>query len=92
MNYSQLDGDALLRTEEVANWLNVSKSFLDKARVAGKGPAYIKIDKNVRYRVSALREWMRTIERRSTRAGLVTSFDNDASDVPEPEDIIYALS
>lgn len=89
MNYSQLDADALLRTEQVATWLDVSKSFLDKARVYGRGPTYLKLEGSVRYRVSEVRRWLSEVERSSTRVAFALDFMNDA---PSRASILGALS
>lgn len=88
MKYSTLDGDALLRTEEVADWMRVSKSYLDKARVSGTGPSYVKLDKNVRYKVGVIRNFLAQVERSSTRTALATGL---TPELPDPHDIIRAL-
>jgi hypothetical protein len=40
-----------LTTVQAAEYLNLSESFLDKARVRGDGPAFIRIGGAVRYAV-----------------------------------------
>ncbi len=52
----------LMRTTEAAKWLGVSPSFLEKARVTGGGPAFIKLGRAVAYAEADLRAW--TTERR----------------------------
>jgi hypothetical protein len=51
---------------EVARRLDVSVSFLNKARVFGGGPPYVKIGRNVRYDWPATLEWARARTRNST--------------------------
>jgi excisionase family DNA binding protein len=48
----------LLTVAEAAKYLRVSKSFLDKSRVSGGGPEFIRIGKRkILYRTSALDFW-----------------------------------
>jgi excisionase family DNA binding protein len=48
----------LLTVAEAAKYLRVSKSFLDKSRVSGGGPEFIRIGKRkILYRTSALDLW-----------------------------------
>ena len=75
------DNDRLLTTQEAADFLNVSVSWLAKARMTGEGPPFVKMVKTVRYRKSVLREYVRTRMRRSTsdtgarRPGRPSRFD-----------------
>lgn len=48
----------LLNTERAARHLNVSPSFLEKGRIQGYGPRFIKIRGAVRYRTSDLEAWL----------------------------------
>jgi hypothetical protein len=41
--------EPLLSTEEAAQFLNVSPSWLAKARIRGEGPEYIQIARAIRY-------------------------------------------
>jgi predicted DNA-binding transcriptional regulator AlpA len=51
--------DALLTVVEAAAYCRVSKSFLDKARVYGDGPPYVRLGgRKILYRVSDLDAWM----------------------------------
>ena len=43
-----------------------TKSWMDKARVRGGGPAYVKIGAKVYYRKDDLERWIAARERRST--------------------------
>ena len=50
--------DPLLTTRESAKYLNVSKSYLDKLRVYGGGPEFLRLSKRkILYRRSALNRW-----------------------------------
>jgi predicted DNA-binding transcriptional regulator AlpA len=51
---------------EVAKRLGVSASFLNKARLTGDGPPYLKIGKTVRYDWHRVIEWAEAHSRRST--------------------------
>lgn len=53
-----------LRVKAAADYIGVSKSFLDKARCYGGGPAYFKIGAAVVYAKADLDAWM--CERRAT--------------------------
>jgi hypothetical protein len=46
-----------LRTLEAADYLNVSKSFLEKLRLTGRGPRYAKLGKIVTYTAEDLDAW-----------------------------------
>lgn len=51
--------DPLLTTRESAAYLNVSKSYLDKLRVYGGGPEFVRLGKRkILYRQSALDRWV----------------------------------
>jgi hypothetical protein len=54
------DFGVYLTTLEAARYLNLSRQFLEAARYRadGSGPDYIKLERAVRYRRSALDEWM----------------------------------
>lgn len=56
----------LLTTAEAAKSLNVSPSWLAKARVTGDGPRFVKIGRAVRYVESAVRDYIRARTRGST--------------------------
>jgi len=52
------DDDQLLTTDESAEFLDVSKSFLAKARRKGSGPAFLELgDRLIKYKKSSLRKW-----------------------------------
>jgi predicted DNA-binding transcriptional regulator AlpA len=56
----------LLKAKETARLLQVSDSWLAKARMRGDGPPYVKVGKSVRYDEAALRQWMKSRQRLST--------------------------
>jgi excisionase family DNA binding protein len=56
----------LLSTKEAARYLNVSVSFLAKARVSGTGPRYSKLRRLVRYHVDDLDAYRKVNEKTST--------------------------
>ena len=52
------DDDELLTTDNAAEFLDLSKSFLAKARRKGTGPPFIEIgDRLIKYKKSTLRKW-----------------------------------
>ena len=57
-SFPSLETSALLDTNAAAAYLRVSKSFLDKKRVSGGGPAFCKVGRRVRYRSSDLNAWI----------------------------------
>jgi predicted DNA-binding transcriptional regulator AlpA len=56
----------LLCTKEASEYARLSKSMLEKLRVTGTGPVFVKLGKAVRYEVSALDEWIAAQRRKST--------------------------
>ena len=56
----------LLTPKDAARFLNLSVSWLAKRRLAGDGPAYIKMGGAVRYSHAALQQWMKGQQRMST--------------------------
>jgi predicted DNA-binding transcriptional regulator AlpA len=57
---------ALLIPKQAARLLNVSLSWMAKARMRGDGPPYIRIGRSIRYTEAALIQWMKGRQRRST--------------------------
>ncbi|QQN66732.1 helix-turn-helix domain-containing protein [Bradyrhizobium diazoefficiens] len=55
-----------LNTVEAAAWLRLTKNTLEKMRVNGRGPAYRKHGRYVRYHIEDLVEWSHANKRRST--------------------------
>jgi hypothetical protein len=62
---------AYLTTSEAANYLRMSKQFLEIARHRGDGPPYIKLARAVRYHRPALDQWMLERHRNHTAEGEV---------------------
>jgi len=58
--------DPLLQARDAARILNVSISWLAKARLSGEGPRFVKIGRAVRYLESSLREYIKGRTRGST--------------------------
>jgi predicted DNA-binding transcriptional regulator AlpA len=58
--------DRKLSVREAANFLHISKSFLDKRRMDGAGPTYVKMGRRVIYDVEDLEIWARENKRRHT--------------------------
>src|SRR5262245_50199931 len=58
--------DRLLTPLETATALGLSLSWLAKSRIRGDGPLYIKIGRSVRYRESAIRDYLKLRTRSST--------------------------
>src|SRR5437588_944474 len=56
----------LLTPKETAKRLNVSTSWLAKARMRGDGPPFIKVGRCIRYSDAALLQWMKGRQRLST--------------------------
>ncbi|WP_018867182.1 MULTISPECIES: AlpA family transcriptional regulator [unclassified Thioalkalivibrio] len=91
MKWTELDDDQHLTTDQLASWLNVSKSQLNKARMApGKGPEFVRIGTAVRYRVGTVRTWLQEKEQHSIRSHFM--LDMDDSELPPPEVVDEWLS
>lgn len=65
-NIAALHDDDVITTEEAAQFLGLSTSSLNKSRLTGDTPTFLKLGRAVRYRVGDLREWLGTKRRRST--------------------------
>jgi excisionase family DNA binding protein len=55
--HSELPDADLLTPPEAATYLRVSKSYLDKLRVYGGGPRFMRFGRKIRYRQSELNLW-----------------------------------
>jgi predicted DNA-binding transcriptional regulator AlpA len=55
-----------LSVKEAAAYLSLSKSWLDKRRLDGNGPAYLKLGRRVAYDVADLENWAASNKRRHT--------------------------
>ena len=56
----QPTADDLLRTADVAAWINKSAGWLDQGRVRGYGPPCIRIGWNVFYRRGDVQDWIKS--------------------------------
>ena len=54
--------------EDAARFVGVSVSVLNKLRVYGGGPAYLKIGRRVLYETTSLEDWLASKRRTSTSA------------------------
>jgi len=55
-----------LTTKEAAERVRLSESALEKKRVDGTGPIFVKLGKSVRYEIAALDEWISAGRHKST--------------------------
>lgn len=58
----------VLNTREAAKRIGLSKSTLDKLRVLGGGPVYLKLGRSVFYLDRDLQDWLSARRRSSTSA------------------------
>lgn len=58
--------DGLLTSPALAKRLDVTERTLSEWRITGRGPAYIRLGKTVRYRPSAVETWLISQEHQST--------------------------
>jgi predicted DNA-binding transcriptional regulator AlpA len=56
----------LMTPNDAAKVLQVSLSWLAKARMRGDGPPYIPVGRSIRYGEAALIQWMKSRQRSST--------------------------
>ena len=47
-----------IRTDAAADYVGLSKSFLDKARIYGGGPAYSRLGRSIFYQLDDLDAWV----------------------------------
>ena len=48
----------LFTVSEAARWAKVSDSFLNKARLTGDGPKFVRLGRSIRYRLEDLEAWV----------------------------------
>lgn len=68
-----------LDTEAAAKYCGVGKSTLEKLRLTGGGPAYLKPTRSVIYQVSDLDRWLDLKRRRSTSGVARADADREAA-------------
>lgn len=62
----QCAGQSRYDVEDAAEYIGLSVSFLNKARVTGKGPVYLKLGSKVIYEIADLDTWLNSHRRTST--------------------------
>ncbi len=67
--YSLVGRMSYLTTTEAANYLRMSKQFLEIARHRGDGPPYVKLSRAVRYHRPSLDKWMLERQRNHSAKG-----------------------
>ncbi len=66
MSNRQLKSDHFLTTHEAAKYLRLKKNTLEIWRVQGRGPEFVKFGRLVRYRFSALENYVSTCTHNNT--------------------------
>ncbi len=59
-----------MKTPEAARYVRLSKPTLERFRISGDGPAYVKLGGAVRYRKTDLDAWLESRVTRSTSEGV----------------------
>jgi predicted DNA-binding transcriptional regulator AlpA len=62
-----------LTTKEAADRVRLSESALEKKRVAGTGPVFVRLGRSIRYEISALDDWIAAGRHKSTTEPLADS-------------------
>ena len=76
----------LLTTNEAAKYVRLSPRTLERYRVTGEGPRFLKIGRLVFYLQTALDDWLKTKARKSTSdPGSGSDSDSDSDSDPDPE-------
>jgi hypothetical protein len=65
----------IVSTKVAAAIADVSPRTLERKRVSGTGPKFLKLGKSVRYRISDIEEWLIANEHTSTSSVVVTSVE-----------------
>lgn len=55
------DTDNLITTKQAAAYLAVAVHTLDKFRIEGRGPKYLRLGRMIRYRASDIDRWLNEI-------------------------------
>jgi excisionase family DNA binding protein len=58
----------IMTTAEAARYVRLGRPTLERLRVSGKGPIYVKLGRSVRYRKADLDAWLESRATRSTAA------------------------
>ena len=67
--YTDSSSGPLINEVEAAKSLNISLTTVQRWRREGKGPAYRKLNKTVRYRRSDIEDFVASARRTSTKGG-----------------------
>ena len=59
--------DAYVDSVTLAKMLGTSRAFLDKRRIRGGGPPYVRFDVGVRYQIRAVKAWLAVFTARSSQ-------------------------
>ena len=65
-NFDTYPNSKIIGEEELGSWIGEAVSTLQKWRVSGKGPKFIKKPKNIGYRVGDVKDWLDTLTVSST--------------------------
>lgn len=65
-DFDSYPSSKLIGEEKLAEWIDESISTLQKWRVSGKGPKFIKKPKNIAYKVGDVRDWLDNLTVAST--------------------------
>ena len=60
----------ILKTPEAAGYVRLGVPTLERLRLTGEGPIFLKLGKAVRYRKADLDEWLNSRVARSTSEGV----------------------
>ena len=63
-----INEDRPISTKAAAKYCGLGKSTLEKKRISGEGPEFLKISRSVRYLPSDLDRWLAEHRRKSTSA------------------------
>jgi predicted DNA-binding transcriptional regulator AlpA len=66
MSHQISNARQMLRTESAALYTGISTSTLNKMRLTGDGPEYIKLGRTVVYDAKSLDDWLDANRRKST--------------------------
>ncbi|WP_242223618.1 helix-turn-helix transcriptional regulator [Shinella zoogloeoides] len=60
------NGEIVILSRQMPAYVGISAQTLARWRHEGKGPEYVKIGKQVAYKVAAIRAWLNSMQRSST--------------------------
>ena len=59
----------MLNTREAADYVRLGKPTMERFRISGEGPVFVKLGGAVRYRKADLEDWLASRRTRSTSEG-----------------------